>query len=249
MQIIEEQLIKEIKKLMLETTTKFLILGDYLNKLKEINEVSFRNLVEWGNGYSYTSLYRFMKISKEYNTKELRKIATALGVKKADMILKIDDSKRLTFIKQTFYDNPESTMYNVDKIRMSCKDLKEKIDLFNISNGESNELKKIKKLSEKRVISSLSDVLDKQVAKINELYSNKTLTGDQIELQLKLQECPEDVPTGEMPRHIVCMLERNLVDHIVPGSTLIHDDFHGHGSLIEAIRFIIERNNCFPTWI
>lgn len=185
---IEEQLIKEIKKLMLETTTKFLILGDYLNKLKEINEVSFRNLVEWGNGYSYTSLYRFMKISKEYNTKELRKIATALGVKKADMILKIDDSKRLTFIKQTFYDNPESTMYNVDKIRMSCKDLKEKIDLFNISNGESNELKKIKKLSEKRVISSLSDVLDKQVAKINELYSNKTLTGDQIELQLKLQE-------------------------------------------------------------
>ena len=129
-----------------------------------------------------------MKISKEYNTKELRKIATALGVKKADMILKIDDSKRLTFIKQTFYDNPESTMYNVDKIRMSCKDLKEKIDLFNISNGESNELKKIKKLSEKRVISSLSDVLDKQVAKINELYSNKTLTGDQIELQLKLQE-------------------------------------------------------------
>ena len=185
---IEEQLIKEIKRLMLETTTKFLILGDYLNKLKEINEVSFRNLVEWGNGYSYTSLYRFMKISKEYNTKELRKIATALGVKKADMILKIDDSKRLTFIKQTFYDNPESTMYNVDKIRMSCKDLKEKIDLFNISNGESNELKKIKKLSEKRVVSSLSDVLDKQVAKINELYSNKTLTGDQIELQLKLQE-------------------------------------------------------------
>lgn len=184
----EEQLIKEIKKLMLETTTKFLILGDYLNKLKEINEVSFRKLVEWGNGYSYTSLYRFMKISKEYNTKELRKIATALGVKKADMILKIDDSKRLTFIKQTFYDNPESTMYNVDKIRMSCKDLKEKIDLFNISNGKSNELKKIKKLSEKRVISSLSDVLDKQVAKINELYSNKTLTGDQIELQLKLQE-------------------------------------------------------------
>ena len=35
---------------------------------------------------------------------------------------------------------------------------------------------------------------------------------------LKLQECPEDVPTGEMPRHIVCMLERNLVDHIVPGT-------------------------------
>ena len=59
-----------------------------------------------------------------------------------------------------------------------------------ISSKDTKEIadKMIKKLSEKRVISSLSDVLDKQVAKINELYSNKTLTGDQNELQLKLQE-------------------------------------------------------------
>ena len=35
---------------------------------------------------------------------------------------------------------------------------------------------------------------------------------------LKLQECPEDVPTGEMPRHIVCMMERYLVDRIPPGT-------------------------------
>lgn len=35
---------------------------------------------------------------------------------------------------------------------------------------------------------------------------------------LKLQECPEDVPTGEMPRHISCIVERNLVDRIVPGT-------------------------------
>lgn len=35
---------------------------------------------------------------------------------------------------------------------------------------------------------------------------------------LKLQECPEDIPTGEMPRHIVCMMERNLVDRIAPGT-------------------------------
>lgn len=31
------------------------------------------------------------------------------------------------------------------------------------------------------------------------------------------------------------MIKNSLVDHIVPGSTLIHDDFHGYGSLIEAI--------------
>ena len=35
---------------------------------------------------------------------------------------------------------------------------------------------------------------------------------------LKLQECPEDVPTGEMPRHIMCIAERHLVDRIVPGT-------------------------------
>ena len=35
---------------------------------------------------------------------------------------------------------------------------------------------------------------------------------------LKLQECPEDVPTGEMPRHIICMMERSLVDRIIPGT-------------------------------
>ena len=208
----EEQLINEIKKLMLETTTKFLQLGDNLNKLKEINEVSFRNLVEWGNGYSYTSLYRFMKIAKEYDTKELRNIARALGVKKADMILKIDDrSKRLTFIKQTFYDNPESTIYNVNKTRISCKDLKEKIDLFNINNNELKELKKVKKLSEKRVISGLSDVLDKQVAKINELYSNKTLTIDQIELQSKLQELKDLIDRINN--------KNNIVEEIKEGST------------------------------
>lgn len=183
----EEELISKIKKLMLETTTKFLELGDNLNKLKERNEVSFRNLVEWGNGYSYASLFRFMKIAKEYEDNELRNLARALGVRKSEMILKIDDkSKRLTFIKQTFYDTTESTTYNVNKTRMSCNDLKEKIDLFNINNNELNKVER--KLSEKRVISSLSNVLDKQVAKINELYSNKILTGDQIELQLKLQE-------------------------------------------------------------
>ena len=35
---------------------------------------------------------------------------------------------------------------------------------------------------------------------------------------VKLQEIPEDVPTGEMPRHISCVLERNLVDRITPGT-------------------------------
>ena len=35
---------------------------------------------------------------------------------------------------------------------------------------------------------------------------------------VKLQEIPEDVPTGEMPRHISCVLERNLVDRAIPGT-------------------------------
>ena len=35
---------------------------------------------------------------------------------------------------------------------------------------------------------------------------------------LKLQESPEVVPTGEMPRSIICHLERGLVDRVPPGT-------------------------------
>jgi len=36
--------------------------------------------------------------------------------------------------------------------------------------------------------------------------------------KLKLQEAPEDVPTGEMPRHIWLFCERNLVNLVKPGA-------------------------------
>lgn len=35
---------------------------------------------------------------------------------------------------------------------------------------------------------------------------------------LKLQEAPEVVPTGEMPRNIVLSMDRNLVDKVSPGT-------------------------------
>ena len=35
---------------------------------------------------------------------------------------------------------------------------------------------------------------------------------------LKLQEAPEDVPTGEMPRHIMLSVNRRLVDLVKPGT-------------------------------
>ena len=37
---------------------------------------------------------------------------------------------------------------------------------------------------------------------------------------LKLQETPEDIPTGEMPRHITLFCERNLVNKVKPGSRI-----------------------------
>ena len=36
--------------------------------------------------------------------------------------------------------------------------------------------------------------------------------------KLKLQEAPEDIPTGEMPRHIWLFCERNLVNMVKPGA-------------------------------
>jgi DNA replication licensing factor MCM5 len=35
---------------------------------------------------------------------------------------------------------------------------------------------------------------------------------------LKLQEAPETVPTGEMPRHLVLVVERSLADRVAPGT-------------------------------
>lgn len=35
---------------------------------------------------------------------------------------------------------------------------------------------------------------------------------------LKLQELPEEVPTGELPRHVTVVLDRYLVDRVAPGS-------------------------------
>jgi DNA replication licensing factor MCM5 len=38
---------------------------------------------------------------------------------------------------------------------------------------------------------------------------------------LKLQESPETIPTGEMPRHIQLLVERNLVSRAVPGTRVV----------------------------
>lgn len=35
---------------------------------------------------------------------------------------------------------------------------------------------------------------------------------------LKLQESPEEVPTGEIPRHILLSVDRSLVDKVPPGT-------------------------------
>ena len=35
---------------------------------------------------------------------------------------------------------------------------------------------------------------------------------------LKLQESPDSVPHGEMPRHISCYVDRSLVERSVPGN-------------------------------
>ena len=42
-----------------------------------------------------------------------------------------------------------------------------------------------------------------------------------VDLQtLKIQELPEKVPTGEMPRHMTLTLDRFLVGKVVPGAII-----------------------------
>jgi DNA replication licensing factor MCM5 len=49
-----------------------------------------------------------------------------------------------------------------------------------------------------------------------EILADECLYADQQEL--KLQEAPEVVPTGEMPRHVKILVDRALVDRATPGS-------------------------------
>jgi DNA replication licensing factor MCM5 len=35
---------------------------------------------------------------------------------------------------------------------------------------------------------------------------------------LKLQESPDDVPVGELPRHVLLSADRELTNRVVPGS-------------------------------
>lgn len=59
---------------------------------------------------------------------------------------------------------------------------------------------------------------------------------------LKLQEIPEDVPVGEMPRHMLLTVDRYLANKVVPGSSVsvvgIYDAFQRTGvpTLFQACR-------------
>ena len=49
--------------------------------------------------------------------------------------------------------------------------------------------------------------------------------------QLKLQEKPEDVPTGELPRHVMLICDRHHCNHFTPGTRVnvvgIYSTFRG----------------------
>lgn len=51
------------------------------------------------------------------------------------------------------------------------------------------------------------------------IVPDRSLFADQQ--TLKLQEAPETVPTGEMPRHILCSVDRNLVGLATPGMRVL----------------------------
>ncbi len=66
------------------------------------------------------------------------------------------------------------------------------------------------------------------------------IKGDECEFwdqqELKLQELPEDVPLGDMPRHVTVMVNRELCDQFQPGhritvlGVLVASEKKGKGS-------------------
>ena len=77
--------------------------------------------------------------------------------------------------------------------------------------------KKRKKRKKKKKIPSPPPNKKKKKKKNNN--NNKQKRCDFVDSQtLKLQESPETIPTGELPRHLVLSCERYLVDRVVPGT-------------------------------
>lgn len=53
---------------------------------------------------------------------------------------------------------------------------------------------------------------------IKSLFIQPTMLDYQV---LKLQETPEDIPQGEMPRHLTVYCERMLCEKVAPGARVI----------------------------
>lgn len=65
---------------------------------------------------------------------------------------------------------------------------------------------------------------------------------------LKLQENPEDVPTGELPRNVLLSVDRHLVHTIVPGTRLTVVDIYNVFQASGTTKYVSEPTCIFVAW-
>ena len=163
----------EFRKLVNQNQNNYYKMGKILNKLKEeLNDDEFTNFSNSSFRYSYSNMNKYMKIASEYE----EKIATALGVKKAYLLLKIEKDVREVFIK-------EHNAYS--------KTFDELNELVNEHNSIS---KKERKINEKSTIKKLSKTTNEIYSNMCILYHRKAkgdVSPEKIEILKKLGELKE----------------------------------------------------------
>ena len=179
MTIVFEQSQKEVEKTPQELKSEFITLvnqnqrnyykmGMILNQLKKVlTDKEFNDFIDKSLPYSYSNLNKYMKIAKEYREGP----ATKLGVKKAYLLLKINENIRDSFIE-------EHQAYS--------KTFDELEDLVSKHNSINNKKRKV---NEKTVIKKLSRVTDDVFENMLNIYNdNNEIPSTRKEIMKKLKE-------------------------------------------------------------
>lgn len=177
-----DELKESCKRVMDSTEENYVIIGERLNELKEEMKKDGSNFMEWleqDTRISYSTANRYMKVAQGYKTREYqerRKHVAVLGIKKAYLLLKIENiDERYSFIKD-------------NKIRYKSYEITKELLAEYLNTNHSDEKKSS---SNKDVSDKFKRIIDEEIKKYNETIDNldtHTIYHDIKDKLLELQE-------------------------------------------------------------
>ena len=192
-----EELKQNCKNAINQAEYNFVLIGEYLNELKEEMKKEDANFMEWleeDTRMSYSTANRYMKVAEGYKTKEntqVRSHVVVLGIKKAYLLLKIEDiEERYRFIKdnEIKYKSYETTNELLKKyLNVSHSDIKDPSD-------NKDTLDKFKKVVDKEIENCNETINNLEIDQHTIYHDIKCKLIELQELLIKAKNCNEEVP-------------------------------------------------------